>query len=308
MKPIVPSTRVDGVKYAIRDVVLWVSEARAAGREILPLNIGDPCPFDFDVPSHLKDAVCKAMAEGYNGYSGSHGIDEAVDAIRAEAESLYGINTIRNIFVSTGGSEAIDICLTALLEPGDNVLVPAPGYPLYTAVIGKLRAEENFYYLDENDGWQPNIDDIVSRINDRTRAIVLINPNNPTGSVNTREKLLELAEVAREHNLLVLADGTIGLLDYGLCKALPDGFALTQNFPNPFNPETVISYELPESSHVRITIYNGLGQVVDELLHERQRAGTHRIVWQADRHAPGVYIFVLEAGSYRQSMKMMLVK
>lgn len=235
MKPIVPSTRVDGVKYAIRDVVLWLAEARAAGREILSLNIGDPCQFDFDVPQHLKDAVCTAMAEGRNGYSGSHGIDEAVDAIRAEAETLYGMKNIRNIFVSTGGSEAIDICLTALLEPGDNVLVPAPGYPLYTAVLGKLRVEENFYYLDENDGWQPNIDDIVSRINDRTRAIVLINPNNPTGAVNTREKLLELAEVARKHNLLVFADEIYSklILDdvkhYSIATLAPDLPVVTFN-------------------------------------------------------------------------------
>jgi alanine-synthesizing transaminase len=206
MKPITPSSRVDGVKYAIRDVVLWVQEAREAGRKILSLNIGDPCQYDFDIPQHIKDAVCRAMAEGRNGYSPSHGIEEAVEAIRNEAETLYGMKNVSNIFVTTGGSEAIDICLTALLEEGDNVLVPAPGYPLYTAVIGKLRARENFYYLDEEDGWQPNIDDIVRRINNRTRAIVIINPNNPTGAVYTKEKLLEIAEVAREYNLLIMAD------------------------------------------------------------------------------------------------------
>lgn len=206
MKPIQPASRVDGVKYAIRDVVLWVKEARALGREILSLNIGDPCQFDFDTPQHLKDAVYNAMRAGNNGYSPSDGIGEALEAIRSEAENLYGIRNIRNMFISTGGSEAIDICLTALLEPGDNVLVPAPGYPLYTAVLGKLQAVENFYYLDESDNWQPNIDDIVSRIDSRTRAIVIINPNNPTGAVYTREKLLQLAEVAREHNLLILAD------------------------------------------------------------------------------------------------------
>jgi alanine-synthesizing transaminase len=206
MKPVRPSSKVDGVRYAIRDVVLWLKEARELGREILPLNIGDPCPFDFDTPEHLKQAVYRAMKDGWNGYAPSHGIEEAVEAIQREAEEYYNIRTVRNVFVSTGGSEAIDICLTALLEPGDNVLVPAPGYPLYTAVLGKLQAVQNFYYLDEDDSWQPNIDDIVSRIDNRTRAIVIINPNNPTGAVNTKEKLLQIAEVAREHNLLVLAD------------------------------------------------------------------------------------------------------
>lgn len=206
LTPITPSSRVDGVKYAIRDVVLWVEEAKKAGKQILPLNIGDPCPFDFDTPDHIKAAACKAMGEGFNGYSASHGIPEAVDAITTEARELYGISGARNVFVSTGGSEAIDICLTALLEEGDNVLVPAPGYPLYTAVIGKLRCKENFYYLDEEDGWQPNIDDIVSKIDSRTRAIVIINPNNPTGSVNTEEKLRQVIEVAREHDLVILAD------------------------------------------------------------------------------------------------------
>lgn len=206
MIPIKSSTRVAGVKYAIRDVVLWVQEAKAAGREILPLNIGDPVKYDFDTPDHLKKTVYDAMLAGHNGYTPSEGIPEAVEAIRLEAENLYKIKSIRGAFVSTGGSEAIDLCLSALLEPGDNVLIPAPGYPLYSAVINKLQAQENYYYLDEADGWQPNIDDIISHINDRTRAIVIINPNNPTGAVNTREKLEQIAEVAREYNLLVLAD------------------------------------------------------------------------------------------------------
>jgi alanine-synthesizing transaminase len=206
MEPIRPASRVDGVKYAIRDIVLLCEQVKASGKEILWLNIGDPVLFDFDTPEHVKAAACEAIRRGNNGYSPAEGIPEAVDAIRNEAISLYGIKTIRNIFISTGGSEAIDLCLTALLEPGDNVLVPAPGYPLYSAVLNKLQARENFYYLDEEDGWQPDVDDIVSRIDKRTRALVIINPNNPTGSVCTREKLLELGQVAREHNLLVMMD------------------------------------------------------------------------------------------------------
>jgi alanine-synthesizing transaminase len=206
MRPIKPASRVDGVRYAIRDIVLLSDKVKKSGKQILSLNIGDPCQFDFDVPEHMKTATLEAMRKGLNGYSPASGIPEAVEAIRKEAVEVYGIKTIRNIFVSTGGSEAIDLCLTALLEPGDNVLIPAPGYPLYSAILAKLQAGENYYYLDEEDGWQPNIDDIVSRIDGRTRAIVIINPNNPTGSVCTREKLEQLIEVARAHNLLVLMD------------------------------------------------------------------------------------------------------
>lgn len=206
MEPIKPSSRVAGVKYAIRDIVLLSNQVKASGKEILYLNIGDPVKFDFDVPGHLKEAVYEAMRSGASGYSPAKGIPEAVEAIRNEAENSYSIKSIYDIFVSTGGSEAIDLCLTGLLEQGDNVLIPAPGYPLYSAILNKLQARENFYYLDEEDGWQPNIDDIVSRIDENTRALVLINPNNPTGSVCTKEKLQEIAQVAREHNLLVFLD------------------------------------------------------------------------------------------------------
>ena len=206
MESIKPATRVDGVRYAIRDIVVLADEVKKSGKDILYLNIGDPVKFDFDVPEHLKEAVADAVRKGANGYAPSSGIPEAVDAIRNEAENLYGIRTIHNIFVSTGGSEAIDICLTALMNAGDNILLPAPGYPLYSAITNKLECVENYYYLDEEDGWQPDVDDIVSRIDERTRGLVIINPNNPTGSVCTREKLQQIAEVARENNLLVFAD------------------------------------------------------------------------------------------------------
>ena len=235
MQPIKPASRVDGVKYAIRDIVLLSDKVKAEGREVLPLNIGDPVKFDFDTPAHLKEAACEAIRRGDNGYAPSSGIPEAVEAIQKEAENLYGIMSIRNIFVATGGSEAIDLALTALLEPGENVLVPAPGYPLYSAVLNKLQAVENHYYLDEDDGWQPDIDDIVSRINQKTRALVLINPNNPTGSVCKKEKLQEIIRIARAHNLLVLVDEIYSklILDdlphYSLASLDPDLPVVTFN-------------------------------------------------------------------------------
>jgi alanine-synthesizing transaminase len=145
------------------------------------------------------------MLKNLNGYAPSSGIKEAVDAIEREAERK-GITNVHDIFVTTGASEAIDICLTALVNDGENVLTPSPGYPLYTAIASKLQMMENPYYLDENNGWLPDIDDIKSKINDKTRAIILINPNNPTGSLYTKENLQQIIDLALEHNLVIFAD------------------------------------------------------------------------------------------------------
>lgn len=169
------------------------------------LNIGDPNIYDFTTPDTVVEATCKAIRDNKNGYAPSSGIKQALDAIRLDAENK-GIKNILDAFVTNGASEAIEICLSALLNQGENFLMPTPGYPLYTAVQSKLELEPNPYYLDESNGWQPDIDDIRSKINPRTRAIVLINPNNPTGSVCKPETLLELVNIAKEHNLVIFAD------------------------------------------------------------------------------------------------------
>ncbi len=110
------------------------------------------------------------------------------------------------MFITTGASEAIDICLTSLVNEGENILTPSPGYPLYTAIQSKLQMFENPYFLDEENNWQPNVEDIKSKINDKTRAIVLINPNNPTGSNYSLEALKQIIDLALEHNLIIFAD------------------------------------------------------------------------------------------------------
>jgi len=145
------------------------------------------------------------MLRNKNGYAPSSGIKDAVEAIRAEADRK-GIKNVRDVFVTHGASEAIEICLTALVNDGENVLTPTPGYPLYTAIASKLSAYENPYYLDEENGWQPDIEDIKKKINGKTKAIVLINPNNPTGSLYTKEVLLQIIDLAIEHNLVIFAD------------------------------------------------------------------------------------------------------
>ncbi len=205
LREISPATRLENVRYAIRDLACIADEVSKQGHKILPLNIGDPLNFDFATPPHMIEAVYKAMRDGKNGYSGSSGIKQAIDAIRGEA-ARKGITTIQDVFITSGVSETVDICLAALLNPGDNLLTPCPDYPLYSAVLSKLDIGLTAYYLKEEDGWQPDLDDIKGKITPRTRGIVLINPNNPTGSVCTRKMLEDVAELARRHNLVIFAD------------------------------------------------------------------------------------------------------
>lgn len=202
---ILAATRLEHVKYAIRDIAVVGEQLARQGKRILPLNIGDPLKFDFRTPPHVVEAVVRAMHDGQDGYAPSQGIDEALEAIRTEA-GRKGIRNIQNAFVTQGVSEAVDLCLTALVNPGENVLTPVPEYPLYAAVLSKLGAEPNTYALDEGSDWQPDLADLERRINARTRAIVVINPNNPTGAVYSRATLEAIAELARRYGLLVFAD------------------------------------------------------------------------------------------------------
>ncbi len=200
-----PAVRTENIRYAVRDIIGLANEVAKTGKEMLYLNIGDPNIYDFEPPRHMVEATYKAMLENKNGYSPSSGIKPAVEAIANEAEKK-GITNIQDIFVTTGASEAIELALTALVNEGENVLTPTPGYPLYTAVASKLQSMENPYYLDEEKGWIPDVEDIKSKINDKTKAIIIINPNNPTGSNGSKEALKELVDLAAEKNLVIFAD------------------------------------------------------------------------------------------------------
>jgi alanine-synthesizing transaminase len=205
VREVAAAQRLENVRYAIRDLACMADEVARKGHRILPLNIGDPLNFDFQTPAHLIEAVYKAMKDGKNGYAPSPGIKDALDAIRAEAERK-GITSVQDVFVTSGVSETVDICLSALLNPGDNLLTPSPDYPLYSAVLAKLGIELNTYSLNEDDGWQPDLIDVHKKIGPRTRGIVLINPNNPTGAVCSRRMLEAIAELARRNNLVIFAD------------------------------------------------------------------------------------------------------
>jgi alanine-synthesizing transaminase len=205
VREVAAAQRLENVRYAIRDLACVADEVAKKGHKILPLNIGDPINFDFQTPAHLVEAVYKAMKDGKNGYAPSPGIKEALDAIRGEAQRK-GITSVQDVFVTSGVSETVDICLSALLNPGDNLLTPSPDYPLYSAVLAKLGIELNTYALNEDDGWQPDLIDVHKKIGPRTRGIVLINPNNPTGAVCSRRMLEAVAELARRNNLVIFAD------------------------------------------------------------------------------------------------------
>ncbi|MEW6730551.1 MAG: aminotransferase class I/II-fold pyridoxal phosphate-dependent enzyme [Acidobacteriota bacterium] len=209
------ATRTKNFTYAIRNIVGEAKKLEAAGRNVIYLNIGDPVPYGFNTPTHLVEALTRALHDGYNGYAPSTGLPEAREAVAREAVRR-GLNlTPDDVVITSGASEAADIVLTGMLEPGDEVLVPTPGYPLYTAILAKLGAHEVPYLLDPNNDWQPSLEDIRKAITPRTRAIIIINPNNPTGAVYNRENLLAVLALAQQAGLVVLADEVYWRLTYG---------------------------------------------------------------------------------------------
>jgi alanine-synthesizing transaminase len=194
--------RTNNIEYAIRDVVVIAKKYE----NVLYLNIGDPNKFDFTTPQHMIDAVSIAMGKNYNGYAPAEGILEAREAIVEDASKKNIQCTVDDIIITTGVSEAIELALSALINPGENFLTPNPGYPLYTALVSKLNAELNSYELSKANGWQPDLNSLEESINDKTKAIILINPNNPTGSVCDTNTLHQILKLAGENNLVVLAD------------------------------------------------------------------------------------------------------
>ena len=201
------ASHIANVRYAIRNIVTAASKLEAVGREVLHCNIGDPLKYDFPTPPHLIAAVDRAMRDGANGYVPSAGIAAARDAVATEARG-HGMShvTANDVFITAGASEAIDLSLTAIVEPGDELLLPSPGYPLYNAIAARLKATVVEYFPDEDRNWSIDPEEIASRVTKRTKAIILCNPNNPTGAVLSRKDLEGILEVARRHNLVVLSD------------------------------------------------------------------------------------------------------
>lgn len=201
-----PSTRTANFHYAIRDLVSAAEAQERAGRSVVYLNIGDPQAYGFRPPVHVVEAVARALKESFTGYAPSAGLPAARNAVAAYATSLGSPTTPEQVLITSGASEAADLVLTALVNEGDEVLLPAPGYPIYPAILNKLGAIARYYPLESARGWQPAIEEINSLITNRTRALVLINPNNPTGSILPDETTKGILELAARHELLVIAD------------------------------------------------------------------------------------------------------
>lgn len=201
-----PASKTANFHYAIRNVVRAAEKLERAGRKVLYLNIGDPQVFGFRPPAHVIEAVERGVRDRFTGYAHSTGLYEARHAIATYATNLGAPTTPADVLITAGASEAADLILTALLNPGDEVLLPAPGYPIYPAILSKLGALPSYYKIDERRDWQPSAEEISRLINSRTRAIVLINPNNPTGSITPDRTTIELLELAARHDLLVISD------------------------------------------------------------------------------------------------------
>ena len=206
--------RVSGFVYAIRNIVAEARKVEAAGKQVRYLNIGDPITFGFKTPPHMIEAVERAMRDGHNGYAPSVGILPAREAVAGELSRRGMPVSADRVVITSGTSEGIELTLTALAEGGDEVLVPSPTYPLYTAVLAKIGARPVFYKKDPANGWLPDVDEIERLVTPATRALVVIDPNNPTGASYPEAVRRRLIEIADRHNIPLLADEVYGDLAY----------------------------------------------------------------------------------------------
>lgn len=208
------SRRVGQFSYAIRNIVVEAQRVEAAGRKVRYLNIGDPVAFGFKPPVHLIEAVERALRDGHNGYGPSAGLLSAREAVAAGHCAHGWPISPERVFITGGTSEGIELALTALLDEDGDVLVPMPTYPLYTAIIAKLGATARYYRTDPTRGWIPDMDHLESVITPRTRAIVVIDPNNPTGATYPVAARRDLIAFAERHGIAILADEVYADLGY----------------------------------------------------------------------------------------------
>ncbi|GAA1511269.1 pyridoxal phosphate-dependent aminotransferase [Dactylosporangium maewongense] len=201
------SAKLANVCYDIRGPVMAAAkQMEAEGHHILKLNIGNPAPFGFDAPEEILQDVILNLPSAH-GYGDSKGLLSARRAVVQyyQQKQVYGVD-IEDVYLGNGVSELIVMALQALLDNGDEVLIPSPDYPLWTASVSLCGGRAVHYICDETNDWMPDVDDIAKKVTPRTKAIVVINPNNPTGAVYSREMIERITEVARRHNLLVFSD------------------------------------------------------------------------------------------------------
>ncbi len=207
MREFKKSTKLDNVLYDVRGpVVDEAARMEEAGTQVLKLNIGNPAPFGFRTPDEVIYDMRSQLTE-CEGYSAAKGLFSARKAIMQYAQNKHIPNvSIEDIYTGNGVSELINMSMSALLDNGDEVLIPSPDYPLWTACVTLSGGTAVHYVCDEQADWNPDINDIKSKITDKTKAIVIINPNNPTGALYSREVLQQIVDVAREHQLIIFSD------------------------------------------------------------------------------------------------------
>jgi alanine-synthesizing transaminase len=228
------SSKLDGVCYEIRGPIIdQANLLEAAGHEILRLNVGNPGLFGFAVPEAILEAMTASLASSHP-YTDSRGILSAREAIvRYYTERAFQDIDERGVYLGNGVSELANMTVQALVDNGDEVLIPSPDYPLWTAVTRLAGGVPVHYRCDESADWQPDLDQIASRITARTKAIVVINPNNPTGAVYSKDLLEQIADLARRHHLMIFADEIYdrviydGITHHHLGALAPDVLCLT---------------------------------------------------------------------------------
>ena len=230
------SSKLDHVLYDVRGpVVEEASRMEENGMEIMKLNIGNPAPFGFSAPEEVILDMMSSVRSS-QGYSDSRGIFSARKAIMQYCQLKEIPNVSMNdIYTGNGVSELINLCMQALLNDGDEILIPSPDYPLWTGTATLAGGKAVHYICDEQSSWYPDIEDLKSKITDRTKGIVIINPNNPTGALYPREILEQIADLAREHDLILFSDEIYDRLVFdgqehiSIASLAPDRFCITFN-------------------------------------------------------------------------------
>jgi aspartate/methionine/tyrosine aminotransferase len=208
------ASKVSRFSYAIRNIVTEAKAVEARGMTVRYLNIGDPVAFGFRTPDHLIDAATQAMRDNRNGYLPSAGILAAREAVAAEYARRGVPVSPERVLITTGTSEGIELAMNALVDAGDDVLVPSPTYPLYTAILAKIGATPRYYRTDPNRDWLPDLDHLRSLVTAKTRVLVVIDPNNPTGAVYPAAVRRALIEFADRYDITILADEVYGDLGF----------------------------------------------------------------------------------------------
>ena len=199
--------RVQNLQYAIRDVVAQAKQLEKNGKDVIYLNIGDPPMFDFKTPNHIKEALIQAVKKDFNTYSPSEGLPELREAICQKEKKVSDIEVLpENVIVSNGVSEAIQMVLGALVDSGDEILVPGPTYPPYISYTEFFGGKAVQYKTSEENCWQPDIDDLREKISDSTKAIIIINPNNPCGALYNRKTVKNIVNLAGECDIPLISD------------------------------------------------------------------------------------------------------